>query len=90
MGGVHALNIPFIRDAARDLGIETDLEFYEKLAEYEDASLEILNRKNPKTGVVSCSGENEEQCLLEVNGDKEKLRWMCKNCKEMAEKGREE
>jgi hypothetical protein len=86
MGGIHALNFPFIRDAARDIGIETDLEFYEKLAAYEEAALEVLNKKTSKTGVTSCNGENREQCLFEVNGDEKKLEWMCKNCKDMAEK----
>ena len=74
MGGAYALNLFFLRASAQDLGIETDLEFYEKLRVLEDEILTIWEEKR-KDGI--CDAKQKARCEAQHG---EFIEWACSEC----------
>lgn len=77
-GGVYALNIAAVIEAARCCGIETDRDFLEKLVAFEEEVLKAIRKKD---GAGPCSDEKRKKC--EAVFGREFMEWACRNCEEM-------
>ena len=85
-GGVYAIDLAAVIEAARCCGIVPDGGFLEKVGIFEGEVLRALRRKEASG---PCSEEKRKEC--EAVFGKEFLAWACKNCEEMKGKrnGRE-
>jgi len=77
-GGVYAIDLAAVIEAARCCGIVPDGGFLEKVGIFEEEVLRALRRKEASG---PCSEEKRKQCE-EVFG-REFLAWACRNCEEM-------
>lgn len=76
----YALNLDFLRSAAKDLDIATDIEFYDKLRIIQDEILTVWeNKKNE--GI--CDDIQREKCEMQFG---EYLEGACRQCERNKER----
>lgn len=74
-GGVYGINFVPVLEAARELGINIDRRFLEKLKAFEAAAVSAVTEKKP-----GCTPEKKAKCLAEFGSVH--LDWICGHCEE--------